>query len=52
MPILIPKIQLGQNDINLTSYGMTFLYNNGTTVVQSDPFYIEYECRNKYNDIL
>jgi hypothetical protein len=47
LPILIPKIQIGQGDINKTTYGMQFLYS-GDGVVNSDSYYLEYDCRNKY----
>ena len=48
LPILIPKIQTGQPDINLTSYGMMINYNDGTAIAYTVPYYLEYDCRNKY----
>lgn len=44
LPIHIPKIQIGQNDINLTSYGLKMSDGTHTT----DPEFLEYDCRNKY----
>lgn len=46
IPILIPKIQTGQDNVNLCTYGMVLNYNNGATI--SDPCYLQYVQRNKY----
>ncbi|MDR3550743.1 MAG: hypothetical protein P4L31_04975 [Candidatus Babeliales bacterium] len=48
IPILIPKIQLSQNDINLTAYGIQLIYGAGPTY--SNIQYLEYQCRNQYVD--
>ena len=48
IPILIPKIQAGQSNINLTSYGMMMAFNDGTDNETTDAYYLTYDCRNKY----
>jgi hypothetical protein len=47
LPAFIPKIQTGQTNINLTTYGFVFSYLSGRYV--SDPIFLNYQCRNKYS---
>lgn len=48
LPILIPKIQTGQTDVNLTTYGMTMSIDDSGVVASTTPYFMEYDCRNKY----
>jgi hypothetical protein len=45
IPILIPSIQTGQGDINLTNYCVQIKQVGGAA---SQPIYLEYACKNKY----
>ena len=48
IPVMIPKIQTAQNDVNLCTYGMQLIYTNGASVVKSDVCYLKYVCQNKF----
>ena len=42
IPILIPKIQNGQNNVNLTKYAMQMIYNDGIANISSVATYLNY----------
>lgn len=48
IPVHIPKIKLGQADINMTNYSMQMIYKNGGTITPSLPVNLEYLCNNKF----
>ena len=50
IPILIPKIQNGQNNVNLTKYAMQMIYNDGIANISSVATYLNYVCNNKYSN--
>lgn len=48
LPILIPKIQKGQNDPNLTTYAVQMTFGAPSELAYSNVHYLEYVCRSRY----
>lgn len=50
-PLLVPRIRVGQNNVNLTLYNFQMVYNNAGTLIYSDPVPVYYVPSNQYEPI-